>query len=115
MLIAQITDTHIKLPGKLAYRKVDTASTLQRCVQELLALSRQPDIVLLTGDLVDLGRPEEYDHLKSILAPIKQRIIAIPGNHDEREAMRDAFRDGGYLPATGKFLQFAIDDYPLRR
>ena len=114
MLIAQITDTHIKLPGKLAYRKVDTASMLRRCVQELLALSPQPDIVLLTGDLVDLGRPEEYDHLKSILAPIKQRIIAIPGNHDEREAMRDAFRDGGYLPTKGKFLQFAIDDYPLR-
>lgn len=114
MLIAQITDTHIKLPGKLAYRKVDTASTLHRCVQELLALSPQPDIVLLTGDLVDLGRPEEYEHLKSILAPIRQRVIAIPGNHDEREAMRDAFRDGGYLPTEGKFLQFAIDDYPLR-
>lgn len=114
MLIAQITDTHIKLPGKLAYKKVDTAAMLRRCVQELLALDPQPDLVLLTGDLVDLGRPEEYAHLRSILAPIKQRIIAIPGNHDEREAMRDAFRDGGYLRDTGKFLQFAIDDYPLR-
>ena len=93
MLIAQITDTHIKLPGRLAYKKVDTAAMLRRCVQELLALSPQPDIVLLTGDLVDLGRPEEYEHLKSILAPIRQRIIAIPGNHDEREAMRAAFRD----------------------
>ena len=83
MLIAQITDTHIKLPGKLAYRKVDTAAMLKRCVQELLALEPQPDLVLLTGDLVDLGRPEEYEHLKSILAPIRQRIVAIPGNHDE--------------------------------
>lgn len=115
MLIAQITDTHIKLPGKLAYRKVDTAVMLERCVQELLALKPQPDLILLTGDLVDLGRAEEYEHLKSILAPIKQRLIAIPGNHDERKAMRDAFRDGGYLPTAGKFLQFTIDgDYPLR-
>lgn len=115
MLIAQITDTHIKLPGKLAYRMVDTASMLARCVQELLALEPQPDLVLLTGDLVDLGRPEEYQHLKSILAPIRQRIIAVPGNHDERQAMRAAFGDGGYLPASGEFLQFAIDDeYPLR-
>ena len=46
MLIAQITDTHIKLPGKLAYRKVDTASMLRRCVQELLALSPQPDAIM---------------------------------------------------------------------
>lgn len=114
MLIAQITDTHIKLPGKLAYRKVDTAAMLKRCVQELLALEPQPDLVLLTGDLVDLGRPVEYEHLKSILAPIRQRIVAIPGNHDDREAMREAFRDGGYLPASGPFLQFALDDYPLR-
>lgn len=114
MLIAQITDTHIKLPGKLAYRKVDTAAMLANCVQELLALDPQPDLVLLTGDLVDLGRPEEYEHLQSILAPIKQRIVAIPGNHDERVAMGDAFRSGGYLPARAGFLQFAIDDYPLR-
>ena len=114
MLIAQITDTHIKLPDKLAYGKVDTATMLKRCVQELLALKQQPDLILLTGDLVDLGRPEEYAHLKSILAPIKQRIIAIPGNHDDRTAMRDAFRSDGYLPQAGPFLQFALDDYPLR-
>lgn len=113
MLIAQITDTHIKLPGKLAYRKVDTAAMLRRCVDELLGLKQQPDLILLTGDLVDLGRPAEYDHLKDILRPLRQRIIAIPGNHDERGAMRDAFRKDAYLPAAG-FLQFAIDDYPLR-
>ncbi len=115
MLIAQITDTHIKLPGKLAYKKVDTAAMLRRCVDELLKLKPQPDLILLTGDLVDLGRPEEYEHLKSILSPLKQRIIAIPGNHDERNAMRAAFASGGYLPREGRFLQFAIDDqYPLR-
>lgn len=114
MLIVQITDTHIKLPGKLAYGKVDTAAMLKRCVQELLALTPAPDLVLLTGDLVDLGRPEEYAHLRAILAPLRQRIVAIPGNHDERGAMREAFRDGGYLPASGTFLQFALDDYPLR-
>jgi 3',5'-cyclic AMP phosphodiesterase CpdA len=116
MLIAQITDTHIKLPGRLAYRKVDTAAMLERCVAALQALKQQPDLILLTGDLVDLGRPEEYDHLKAILSPLQQRIIAIPGNHDERDAMHDAFAHGGYLPAErGSFLQFAIDgDYPLR-
>src|SRR5262245_54571484 len=112
MLIAQITDTHIKLPGKLAYQKVDTAGMLRRCVQELLALEPQPDLILLTGDLVDLGRAEEYEHLKSILAPLRQRLIAIPGNHDERGAMREAFRDDGYLPEQGAFLQFALDEYP---
>ena len=32
MLIAQITDTHLKLPGKLAYKRVDTAAMLRDCV-----------------------------------------------------------------------------------
>lgn len=113
MLIAQITDPHIKLPGKLAYRMVDTAAMLRACVAEIQSLKQPPDLVVMTGDLVDLGRAEEYAHLKSILAPLRQPIIVIPGNHDERNAMREAFADGAYLP-PGEFLQFAIDDYPLR-
>jgi len=114
MLIAQITDTHIKLPGRLAYKTVDTAAMLHVCVAELQQLKQRPDLILFTGDLVDLGRPEEYEHLATILAPLQQRIIAIPGNHDERGAMRAAFRAGGYLPGEG-FLHFAIDDdYPFR-
>ena len=113
MLILQITDTHIKLPGKLAYKKVDTAAMLRACVAEVLHLDPKPDVIALTGDLVDLGRPEEYAHLKSILAPLKAPIYAIPGNHDERDAMREAFRAEGYLPETG-FLNYAVDKWPLR-
>jgi len=114
MLIAQITDSHIKLPGRLAYKRVDTAAMLRACVQEVRSLKQQPDLILLTGDLVDLGRPEEYEHLKRILAPLPQRIVVVPGNHDERDAMRDAFAAGGYLP-EGEFLNFSIDDeYPVR-
>lgn len=114
MLIAQITDTHIKTPGKLAYRRVDTAAMLRRCVAEILQLDPQPDLIVMTGDLVDLGQPQEYVWLKSLIAPLCQPVIVVPGNHDEREAMRDAFAGGGYFPASG-FLHFSIDDrYPLR-
>ena len=60
MLIAQITDTHVKAAGRLAYRRVDSAQKLRNCVAHLNALDPRPDIVLLTGDLVDLGKPEEY-------------------------------------------------------
>ena len=114
MLIAQITDTHIKTPGKLAYRRVDTAAMLRRCVAEVLQLDPQPDLIVMTGDLVDLGQPQEYVWLKSLIAPLRQPVIVVPGNHDERGAMRDAFAGDGYFPAGG-FLHFAIDDrYPLR-
>lgn len=113
MLIAQISDTHIKLPGRLAYRKVDTAAMLAECVAALGKLNPQPDLIVLTGDLVDLGRPAEYEHLKALLAPIEQPLLAIPGNHDGRAGMRAAFAGEGYLPAAG-FLQYAVEDWPLR-
>ena len=114
MLIAQITDTHVKAAGRLAYRRVDSAQKLRNCVAHLNALDPRPDIVLLTGDLVDLGRPEEYELLREILAPLAMPLYAIPGNHDERGALRRAFADQKYLPQDGEFLHYTLDDYPLR-
>lgn len=113
MLIAQISDTHIKLPGHLAYQRVDTAAMLRHCVADLLRLAPQPDLIVLTGDLVDLGQAEEYAYLRQILAPLPQPLVVIPGNHDDRDALRAAFADHAYLPAAG-FLHFAIDTLPLR-
>lgn len=113
MLIAQISDLHVKLPGRLAYGRVDTAGMLGACVAAIGRLDPRPDLIVITGDVVDRGRPEEYAYLKTLLAPLGAPLVVIPGNHDEREAMRAAFSDGGYLPATG-FLHFVIDDHPLR-
>ena len=114
MLIAQVTDTHIKAAGKLAYRKVDSADKLANCVAHLNALDPRPDVVLLTGDLVDLGRAEEYALLREILAPLHMPLYVIPGNHDERGALRRAFTDHVYLPQTGEFLHYTVEDFPLR-
>ncbi len=114
MLIAQITDTHIKAGGKLAYRRVDSAAKLRDCVAHLNGLAPRPDVVLFTGDLVDFGKPEEYDVLRDILAPLDMPVFVIPGNHDDRAAMRKAFSDHDYLPPDGEFLHYVIEGYPLR-
>ena len=37
----------------------------------------------------------------------------VPGNHDEREALRAAFADHAYLPPSG-YLNYAIEDHPVR-
>lgn len=113
MLIAQFSDLHIRLPGLLAYRRVDTAAYLRAAVEHLMQLVPRPDALLITGDLVDFGTPEEYEHLAELLAPVTMPIYAIPGNHDGRAAFRVAFGARGYLPAEG-FLQFAVDLGPLR-
>lgn len=113
MLIAQITDTHVQMPGGELDRIYDTAGHLERAVHHLNALEPQPDVVLLTGDTVDAGSAAEYGRLRDILSALKTPLFVIPGNHDSREEMRRAFVGDGYLPRDG-FLHYAVEDWPVR-
>lgn len=114
MLIAQISDTHIRAGGKLSYRRVDSAQKLRDCVAHLNALDPRPDLVLFTGDLVDFGTDEEYALVGEILAPLAMPVYVIPGNHDDRGAMRRAFAGHDYLPKDGEFLHYVVAGYPVR-
>src|ERR1700722_9105565 len=105
VLIAQISDLHIKPPGSLAYGRVDTAGALERCVAALNAFRPKPDLVVISGDLADTPTAEEYDHLKRLLAPLKLPFVGIPGNHDLRELMRAAFPLADYALASGPLNQ----------
>ncbi len=105
VLIAQISDLHIKRPGEKAYGIVDTAAALSACVAHLNALDVPLDLVVVSGDLVDTGTPEEYAHLKQLLAPLKWPIAVLPGNHDARGPMRQAFADQAYAQPSGPLNQ----------
>ena len=116
MLLPQISALHIKRPGALAYRRVDTAAALERCVARLNALEPKPDAVVVTGDLVDSGNLVEYEVLKELLAPltITMPVFLLVGNHDDRAALREVFDDHEYLHAGGEFVHYAVDVGPLR-
>jgi len=101
ILIAQISDLHIKTPGALAYGKVDTAAALARCIETLNALSPRPDLVVISGDLADTPTDEEYAHLNVLLSRLELPFIAVPGNHDERALMRAALPGQGFAAASG--------------
>ncbi|MEH2509772.1 Icc protein [Nitrobacteraceae bacterium AZCC 1564] len=106
VLIAQISDLHIKSPGDLAYGRVDTAKAFERCVVALNALNPKPDLVVISGDLVDTPTVSEYDHLKRLLTLLELPFVSIPGNHDSREMMRDAFSEQTYAFSSGALNQF---------
>ncbi len=114
MLIAQLSDPHVTVPGVLANGFVDTTGALRRAVAHLRALAPQPEALLLTGDLVDSAEPAGYETLRAALAPLPMPIYAIPGNHDDRGLLREAFAPEGYLPADGAFLHYTVERYPLR-
>jgi 3',5'-cyclic AMP phosphodiesterase CpdA len=100
-LIAQISDLHIKRPGALAYGKVDTGTALSRCVRELNRFSPRPELVVISGDLVDTPTQEEYEHFKILLAPLEIPFAAVPGNHDDRALMRAALPDQAHGQPAG--------------
>jgi 3',5'-cyclic-AMP phosphodiesterase len=114
LLVAQISDLHIKQPGALAYGKVDTAAALARCVVELNRFTPRPQIVVVSGDLVDTPTEAEYKHLRQLLAPLQIPIAAIPGNHDARHLVRAAFPAQPYARAAGALdLSFALGPLDL--
>jgi 3',5'-cyclic AMP phosphodiesterase CpdA len=122
MIIAQISDMHIKLPsdlgGDLPFANIDTGALLRDCVDHIRALNPRPDIVIATGDLTDKGSAEEYAYLRELLTPLECPVFLIPGNHDGRNALWEIFADEGYFPkpASGNSdcLNYIVEDYPLR-
>lgn len=118
MLVAQITDTHIVEAGELLYDQVDTASMLAAAVAHLNAMDPRPDVVLATGDLVNDGRPAQYEELARLLADLVPPVIAIAGNHDDRANLRAALPQASALDgpevAAEEPMDGVIDRWPLR-
>ncbi|WAC71664.1 phosphodiesterase [Roseateles sp. SL47] len=113
MLIGQLSDPHVRPQGVLYQGVVDSNQALIDAIDHLLAIDRQPDVVVVTGDIVDEGRPEEYAMARELLSRLPMPYLVIPGNHDHRENFRAAFADHTYLPASGA-LHYCVDEYPVR-
>lgn len=110
MLIAQISDPHVQPRNILYQGVVDSNSMFAAAIETVNALSPLPDILLLTGDLVDNKTPAEYREVQRILSGLRVPFAAIPGNHDEREAFRTCFAEKQYIPKTGP-IHFVIEDH----
>ncbi|MBC7675470.1 MAG: phosphodiesterase, partial [Rhodoferax sp.] len=114
MLIAHLSDPHLREKGQLYQGLVDSNAMFDLAVKTLQRLSPEPDLVIIGGDLVDGGSPGEYVTVRQALSGIRQPIYAVPGNHDDREAFRHCFRDFGFVAGDGP-LHFETDaKWPVR-
>ncbi|GAB6053444.1 phosphodiesterase [Magnetospira thiophila] len=115
MLIVQISDLHLRTDGVPIKDLVNAEAALAACVDHIQHLTPTPNIVLVTGDLVQKDAPElNYREVHHILDDLPCPWVAIPGNHDERVPMREILSPGGHVPAEGTFLHQVIETYPLR-
>lgn len=114
MIIAQISDLHLRTDGQLLKGKIDSVAALDSAILHLNSLPVRPDMALVTGDLVNKALAQDYAGLRRNLDRLEMPHYVIPGNHDDRTMMRETFADLDYLPQTGNFLHYTIEDYPLR-
>lgn len=84
--IIQITDTHIQADPAATFDGVDSAATLTTVLDHVRD-HEQPDLLLLTGDLVHDPDEPSYNRLLEILGRMSVPIYAIPGNHDDPALM----------------------------
>lgn len=87
-VIAHVSDTHLLAGGKPLYGAVNTIDHLAQALAQLERSTANPQAIVFTGDLADLGEPDAYLRLRTIVEPAAARmnaqIIWVMGNHDER-------------------------------
>lgn len=79
-LIAQLSDIHIGGPA------AGSGERFSEAIAEINAMTRPPDLVLLTGDLTQDGTQEQWDEFRDRLKVLDLAWEAIPGNHDRKIA-----------------------------
>ncbi len=119
MIIAQISDFHLKPHGELAYGTADTADLLRKVVRHINLLHPIPDVVIVTGDVADDGKPGSYRLAKKLLSSLHMPLFLVPGNHDQKDNLAAAFPEHLYLSqrltvGDNSYVCYTVEDYSVR-
>jgi len=80
VVLAHVSDTHF---GNDVQNPAIRAAAV---MDHLLAMDPVPDLLVLSGDVTDHGRPEEYAEARAWLDRWPGPSLVCPGNHDIRSA-----------------------------
>lgn len=119
MIIAQLSDVHLALPGESSFEgPQDSETSTRAAIEHLNTLSPQPDLILITGDITHNGTAGEYEAAAKLLSCLRAPFFVIPGNHDNRTLMARTFIPMGAIPPScqkdSEFLHYTIEDHPVR-
>src|SRR5262245_51848311 len=106
-VLLQLTDPHVGA----TWGEGEPLARLREAVAAVRALPDPPDAVLLSGDLTDNAEPAEFEAVREALAPLRAPLFPLPGNHDARAPLREAF---GLAGAGEERVDYAAELGPLR-
>ena len=83
-LFVQISDSHI---GFNKEANPDVAGTLSKTIELVNGMANQPELILHTGDITHLSRPEEFYLAQQLLGQLRVTDLhTVPGEHDVVDA-----------------------------
>jgi 3',5'-cyclic AMP phosphodiesterase CpdA len=94
-LFVQISDTHI---GFNKEANPDVTATLTESIALINALPTAPELLIHTGDITHLSRPEEFDLAQQLFASLRGGDLhTVPGEHDTSDPTQSEYfkRFGG--------------------
>lgn len=98
--ILQLSDSHLSADRDASYRGVNAERNLLKLLPVMRAWN--PDLALLTGDISEDASEASYTRAAAMLGTIGAPLLALPGNHDDPEVMKNHFPSGCW---QGPFVQ----------
>jgi 3',5'-cyclic-AMP phosphodiesterase len=112
--IGHVSDSHFTASG-LLHGRVPVAETFATALHGLAASGVPVDAVVHTGDVADEGEAAAYVAAREALGAVVERtgwrMLIVPGNHDDRVAMRDHLLG---LPPSDEPMDAVVDVHGLR-
>nr|WP_306468864.1 3',5'-cyclic-AMP phosphodiesterase [Pseudomonas protegens] len=97
VLLVQLSDSHLFADADGTLLGMNTADSLQRVIEQVLAQQPRIDLMLATGDLSQDGSLESYQRFRQLTRQIPAPGRWLPGNHDEPQVMQLATQDSDLL------------------
>lgn len=111
--VLHLTDTHIVRRDR-RYSGIDTAAYLRDALTCASALEPTPAYAVITGDLVNGGKRAEYKHFANIMSVLPMPYVVVPGNHDDRDRLRQTLPPTTFGGSHDERIRFVYDAFDVR-
>ncbi len=86
--LVHLSDTHFLAGRRAQFGRVDTDRGLAEALDRLRAELERADLIVITGDIADLGEPDAYERVAALIEPaaaaLGAELLWVMGNHDVR-------------------------------